>query len=88
MHDDVCMTRHAGRLAGALTLLLVGLRWIIDSNPWSGPVVVQISATHGVHLNDWFSFAAWGGASVLAFPGWSTAPVALVPVPGLNNRRR
>ncbi len=82
------MTRHPGRLVGALTLLLVGLRWIINSNPWSGPVVAQLSATHGVHLNDWLSFAAWGGALALVYPAWRSSVTTPVPLPVRNDRPR
>ena len=81
------MTRRPGRLVGALTLLLVGLRWIINSNTWSGPVVAQLGA-HGVHLNDWFSIAAWGGALALVYPGWRSSVTTPVPLPVRNDRLR
>jgi hypothetical protein len=57
------------RLSFALVLVVVGLRWIVDSNPWSGPTVLEISASHGVHLNDWVSFACWALAVAVAVPG-------------------
>jgi hypothetical protein len=66
--DENTMTRHPVRLAGALTLLMSGLAWIVNSNPLSGPTVVTFSETHGVHTNDWLTFALWAAAIVVAFP--------------------
>lgn len=40
----------------------------MDSNRWSGPVVVHLSSTHGVHSNDWLSFVLWAMALMLAVP--------------------
>lgn len=51
-----------------MALVLAGLRWIIDSNPLSGPVVLRLSATHGIHTNDWLTFVLWAAALVVAAP--------------------
>ena len=50
---------------------------------WSGPTVASLSATHGVHLNDWVSFVCWSGAALLVSPRLAGAPV-----PALLRRSR
>ena len=62
------MTSRPVRLSIAMLFVVVGVRWIVNSNPWSGPTLVRLSATHGVHLNDWFSFACWAAAALLVYP--------------------
>ena len=64
------------RLAVALTLVVVGARWIINTNPWSGPTLTRLSETHGVHLNDWVSFACWFAAALVASPEVARTPIA------------
>jgi Na+/H+ antiporter NhaC len=49
-------------------LVVVGVRWIVNTNPWSGPTVLSLSTTHGVHLNDWVSFVLWAVALLVAAP--------------------
>ncbi len=71
------------RLAVALTLVVVGMRWIVNTNPWSGPTIVSLSATHGVHLNDWVSFVCWSAAALLVSPRLATTPI-----PALLRRTR
>jgi hypothetical protein len=63
------------RLATALTLVVFGLRWIINTNPWSGPTILRLSETHGVHLNDWVSFVCWGAAALLTSPRIARTPI-------------
>ena len=86
LDDDVRMTRSVGRLAVALVLLLAGLRWIVNSNPWSGPVVMSLSPTHGVHTNDWLTFALWTVSLLLACPAWVSSAATLVPLPASGRR--
>lgn len=62
------MTVRPLRLLIALGLVLAGIRWLIDSNPLSGPVVMTLSATHGIHTNDWFALVLWAGAVLVAVP--------------------
>ncbi len=69
------------RLSVALTLVVVGLRWIVNTNPWSGPTLIRLSETHGVHLNDWVSFACWSAAVLIASPR-----LAQTPIPALLRR--
>ena len=66
-------------------LALAGLRWIVDSNPWSGPTVLELSDSHGVHLNDWVSFVCWGVALAVAAPQRTRA---LVMAPARLDARR
>jgi len=56
------------RLLIALGLVLAGIRWVVDSNPLSGPVVMTLSATHGLHTNDWLTLVLWAGAVFVAVP--------------------
>ena len=60
------------RLTLAFALALMGLRWIINSNPWSGPTILRLAEGHGVHLNDWVSFVCWGAAALLVWPNLLT----------------
>jgi hypothetical protein len=64
----IAMSRHPFRIAIAATLYTLGVGWIVDTNPWSGPTLVSFTATHGVHTNDWVTFALWGVAVVTMFP--------------------
>jgi hypothetical protein len=53
-----------------------GLRWIWNSNEWSGPVILHLSANHGVHLHDWVAPALIGLALlVVRSPQQLTRPV-------------
>jgi len=65
------MSRHPVRLLVAVALLLGGLRWIWNSNEWSGPVLMTLSPSHGVHLNDWLTFVLWAVAFAVACPMWA-----------------
>ena len=67
------MSRNPVRIAFAATLYVVGLAWVINTNPWSGPVMVRFTETHGVHSNDWVTLALWGAAIVTLFPVGSAA---------------
>lgn len=69
------------RLSIALLLVVAGVRWIVNTNPWSGPTVLSLSTTHGVHLNDWVSFVLWAVALLVAAPR-----VARRPIPALLHR--
>jgi hypothetical protein len=88
LDDDVRMTKRADHFAAALVLFALGLRWIVNSNPWSGPVLMRLSPTHGVHANDWFTFALWTVALLLACPAWVSAAASRVPIPVRTGRRR
>jgi hypothetical protein len=77
------MSRHPARLTLAALLALIGLRWIVNSNPWSGPTVLTLSDSHGVHMNDWFSYVCWTAAVLVAMPQ-RTATV--VPLPSTRRR--
>ena len=65
------MTRIHLRLAIAALAVVAGVRWIVNSNPWSGPVLITLSPDHGVHLNDWVSFALWFVAAAVGAPALS-----------------
>ena len=82
--DTPLVTVRPLRLLIALGLVLAGIRWVIDSNPLSGPVVMTLSATHGIHTNDWFTLVLWAGAVLVAVPSLLPARGAqqprLVPV--------
>jgi hypothetical protein len=67
------MSRRPLRWLLGLVVALAGLRWIWNSNRFSGPVLLRLSATHGVHANDWLSLLAWGAAFVVVCPVWSKA---------------
>lgn len=82
------MTRSAGRIAVAIALLTAGLRWVIDSNPWSGPLVIRLSPTHGVHVNDWLSIVLWTGAVLSACPAWVSSAAAVVPIRARRGQSR
>ncbi|MFN6122588.1 MAG: hypothetical protein ACK5CE_23505 [Actinomycetes bacterium] len=62
------MPSRSFRLAAALALTLVGLRWIVNTNPWSGPTVLHLAEGHGVHLNDWVTLVCWAAAAMLVWP--------------------
>ncbi len=49
---------------------MLGLAWIVNANPFSGPTVVRFNQSHGVHTNDWLTLGLWGAAIVVAFPSW------------------
>jgi hypothetical protein len=67
------------RLTMALALVLLGLRWIINTNPWSGPTILRLAEGHGVHLNDWVSFVCWAAAAMLVWPNLASTNLAALP---------
>ena len=69
----IAVSRRPFRIAIAATLYTLGVGWIVDTNPWSGPTVLGLSETHGVHMNDWVTFALWSVAVVTMFPTLSLA---------------
>ena len=69
------MSRHPVRLVLAIGLLFAGLRWIWNSNEWSGPVLMTLSPEHGVHLNDWLTVVMWILAFAIACPMWVRLPM-------------
>jgi hypothetical protein len=75
--DEQLMTRQPLRIVLASLLYLAGLVWIVNSNPWSGPVLVKFTQSHGVHMNDWFTFALWFGAVMAAVPDWANTTIRL-----------
>jgi hypothetical protein len=62
------MNRHPVRLAVVATLVAAGLSWNFNSNPWSGPTVLRLTRSHGVHANDWVMMSLWSAAVVIAWP--------------------
>jgi hypothetical protein len=44
--------RFAGHVAGALGLIALSLWWVIPLHSFTGPVLVQLTAGHGVHIGD------------------------------------
>lgn len=66
------------RLSIALFLVVAGLRWIVNHHPWSGPIVLPLSDTHAVHLNDWVTFALWGAAALVARPSLARRRIPLL----------
>lgn len=68
------MLRSALRLVTAFVLAAAGLLWIVDSNRWSGPVVLRLSETHGVHSNDWLSFVLWALSVMVVAPAGMVRP--------------
>jgi hypothetical protein len=75
---SIVMSRHPLRIAIAATLYTVGVGWVVDTNPWSGPTLVRFSETHGLHSNDWVTLALWAAAVATMCP-------ALSPVSRLRN---
>jgi hypothetical protein len=65
------MSRNPLRIVIASALYVLGLGWIVDSNPWSGPTLIRLSESHGVHMNDWVTFALWTLAVAVMFPAYS-----------------
>jgi hypothetical protein len=68
------MSRNPLRIAVASALYVLGLGWIVNSNPWSGPTLIHLSESHGVHMNDWVTFALWTFAVAVLFPAYSAGP--------------
>ena len=66
--DDYTVLALLTRLTIALALVACGLAWVVDSNAWSGPVVMTLSATHGLHSNDWVTLGLWAAALFVAVP--------------------
>ena len=68
-------------LAAAVVTVLAGLV-IPGSTPWSGPVLLSLSTTHGVHLLD-LAVVALGLALAVAVSAraWPQPAVAGVPSP-------
>lgn len=71
----------------AAALLAAGVRWLWNSNPWSGPTVLTLSADHGVHLHDWLSFVLWWCGARLAV-GQRLSPAYLLTRRGRPAGRR
>jgi len=44
--------RLAGHLAAAVALVGLSLWWVIPLHAFAGPVLLTLTATHGVHLGD------------------------------------
>lgn len=65
------MSRNPLRIVVASVLYLLGLGWIVNSNPWSGPTLIRLSESHGVHMNDWVTFALWTLAIAVILPAYS-----------------
>jgi hypothetical protein len=52
----------------AISLAVVGWLWLIDANPYSGPVVLTVGPGHGFHLFDALTLVAWIAAIWLLRP--------------------
>ena len=52
----------------ALLVVVVAALALVDSYPWSGPVLLTLSATHGVHAAD-LAVVALAGSAVLLLAG-------------------
>lgn len=65
------MSRNPLRIVVASVLYVLGLGWIVNSNPWSGPTLIRLSESHGVHMNDWVTFALWTLAIAVILPAYS-----------------
>ena len=52
----------------ALLVVVVAALALVDSYPWSGPVLLSLTATHGVHAAD-PAVVALAGAAVLLLAG-------------------
>lgn len=68
------MSRNPLRIVIASALYALGLGWIVDSNSWSGPTLIRLSESHGVHMNDWVTFALWTLAIAVILPAYSAGP--------------
>lgn len=44
--------RRAGRLLLAVALVIVFAWWVGPAHTWDGPVLVSLSASHGIHAGD------------------------------------
>lgn len=75
--DPTNVIRRFARTSGALVLVLAGARWVYESNPWSGPVLVRVTLDHGVHLNDWLTPVLWYAAILLVRPHWARLVIPL-----------
>lgn len=65
------MSRNPLRFVVAATLYMLGLGWIVNSHSWSGPTLIRLTESHGVHMNDWLTFALWTLAVAVIFPAYS-----------------
>lgn len=56
------------RFAAALVLVVLGARFVVNANAFSGPVVMTLTRTHGLHANDGITLALWIAAARLIEP--------------------
>jgi len=75
--DAPNMLHRLARVSMSMVLVAAGLRWIVDSNPWSGPVIIYFTRSHGVHLNDWLTFVLWYASILVARPQWARLVIPL-----------
>ena len=71
------MIRRSARALLVVALVVVGARWVYDSNAWSGPVLLKLTLSHGVHLNDWVTPVLWYAAILVARPQWARLAIPL-----------
>lgn len=50
-------------IAVAAVLVFAGVRFVAGAHSYSGPIVISLSATHGVHANDGVTLALWLAAA-------------------------
>ena len=73
--DKVRFAAHVGAACG---LVALSWWWVIPAHSFAGPVLVQLTRSHGVHVGDlptvaFLAVAAWSGAAALRTVG-VTAP--------------
>ena len=76
----MCSPRQARDVRAAALLVLVLAAWVIPgSKPWSGPVLLSLTASHGVHVADLGVVALAAVVAVAAYRlGVLQAPAVLV----------
>jgi hypothetical protein len=50
------------RHVAALALAVAGWLWLIDANPFSGPVLITFGPGHGIHALDVLTLIPWAMA--------------------------
>ena len=60
----------AVRIFATLVAWSVGAWWLFIKHPWEGRVLVQLSATHGIHSHDVVGVAIAVVGTALAWVPW------------------
>ena len=74
--DKVRFAAHVGAAGG---LVALSWWWVIPVHSFAGPVLVKLTASHGVHVGDlptvpFLAVAAWSGFAALRMVGVTNAP--------------